>query len=394
MKQEAHGLKIRESASEVNGKSYPRWIVDLGVVDGTRKRRSFRTEAEALEFAEAEAKRRRIIGEDSGKLSKRDLRDAVEALNILANRATLATVARFYVEHTTPPGGGMRTVRDFVQEHIQAKEKAGRRDATISDLRHRLGKLSEKIGDRHIHEVTSYDLEAVLDEGGYKGATRNTFLRHFRALWTAAIRAKVATSNPATDLDKHSVDEGEIDFFSPDEVEAVMRLVASYDLENGTAALPYFAVGLFAGCRPLEITRLDWSDVSIETRRIRITGKVAKTRRGRNVEMPDNLIAWLSQYRRADGRLAPSDRTLRAVVARAKKAVRWGHDIMRHTCGTYHFAQHENIGKTARMLGNDIKTSERHYCNGMATREQAASFWAIRPESTSAVIQFPKVSAG
>ena len=56
--------------------------------------------------------------------------------------------------------------------------------------------------------------------------------------------------------------------------------------------IPYLAIGLFAGIRPLEIQRLTRADIS--DRYIEIKAAKAKTRKRRLVSLSDNLKAWLA----------------------------------------------------------------------------------------------------
>ena len=56
--------------------------------------------------------------------------------------------------------------------------------------------------------------------------------------------------------------------------------------------IPYLAIGLFAGVRPLEIQRLQQQDIT--DRYIEITAAKAKTRKRRLVSLSDNLKEWIA----------------------------------------------------------------------------------------------------
>ena len=55
--------------------------------------------------------------------------------------------------------------------------------------------------------------------------------------------------------------------------------------------IPYLAIGLFAGVRPLEIQRLQQQDFTDQY--IEITAANAKTRKRRLVSLSNNLKLWL-----------------------------------------------------------------------------------------------------
>ena len=128
---------------------------------------------------------------------------------------------------------------------------------------------------------------------------------------------------------------------------------------------------------------LQWQDVNLRDKVIRVRPETSKTRRARLVDISDNLSTWLLKYYRATGPVALSPVTLkrhRADVMKELKIKKWIPDIARHTFATMHFAHHQNRDKLAAQMGHSGASGvlEKHY-KGLATKEQAERFWAIAP---------------
>jgi hypothetical protein len=68
-------------------------------------------------------------------------------------------------------------------------------------------------------------------------------------------------------------------------------------------------------------------------------------------------------------------------VVKAKKSIGrdWSHDCLRHSYASYHFAEFNDAGLTAKNLGHPDSTLLRKDYNGAVTKAQAKEFWAIQP---------------
>ena len=89
----------------------------------------------------------------------------------------------------------------------------------------------------------------------------------------------------------------------------------------------------------------------------------------------DNLAAWL----KLGGDLPLHNRQKRLEAIRRTAGVAWGHDIMRHTFGSYHLAHFCSADKTALEMGHRDTNMLFRHCRQLVTREAAEAFWAIRP---------------
>jgi len=83
-------------------------------------------------------------------------------------------------------------------------------------------------------------------------------------------------------------DDSRPSIFTPDEVQRLFKMARKTDPEM----IPYLALGLFAGVRPMEIERLSWNNILNGF--IEITADKAKTRQRRLISISDNLEQWLN----------------------------------------------------------------------------------------------------
>ena len=123
-------------------------------------------------------------------------------------------------------------------------------------------------------------------------------------------------------------------------------------------------LGLFCGIRTEEIKRLEWTKVKLEKKIVTIGEDIAKKRRIRNVSIPANAIAWLELCVKGKGmvtrhnhandyqkrfsklwRLAQKDYGV-------EEPIKWIHNGMRHSFGTYHYALHGDPIRTCKELGH------------------------------------------
>jgi len=446
---EKHAPKIRETIVRVKGREYPRVIVDFGTVNGKRERKTFKTmraAEQAVETWQAEqAILSRRIGEGAQRFLTGDVQDAAAALSLLGpgvtlseaaelfnaiskagldlqvvhdaagavpvldGKASLTDAARFYMDRHFPDGGN-RTVDELVEDYFKSRVDAGRRPATLTDIRARLGCAVPRNIERKgggvlrlkpsgfacdfagvpVSHVSTMDLEAWLAKAskGKAPSTRAGLRVHLVGLFNFAKERSLIKENPAEAIitGKTSKSAKKRPYVMPvEDVEKVMRYAAA----NAPESVPYFALALFAGIRPNgELARLSWADIDFKRREIDIKSEVSKTGDERFIEMSDNLVAWLLPHRKTSGPI----NTARGAAGRVrrKSGVRWAPDCMRHSFGSYHMAEHENAGKTALQMGHrKIDTTFEHYRRAVR-KEDAVAFWAIAPQQESNVIQMRK----
>jgi len=146
--------------------------------------------------------------------------------------------------------------------------------------------------------------------------------------------------------------------------------------------VPFVALGLFAGLRTEEILRLDWQSINLKEGQIEIASDVSKTREIRYVTISKNLAAWLKPYRKESGPVCPKAfRWHRSVLKKAATIERWPDNARRHSFGSNHYAQHDNVELTKAQMGHGEGTSQTFFTHyrALVKKGHAKAYWARVP---------------
>jgi integrase len=370
------------------------WQVDFGMVHGHRVQKSFRSRPKAEQWAQAKQVELDNSRIGAFQLSDQHRVDALQAYEELSKHyripvhqlptpaLSLAEVTRAYLAQVAPEGGE-RTVAQVVEEYITAKKRANRRARTISDSRSRMGLFAKTWGETPLNLICTVDLERWLDSQGYKQVTRKNYRTQLVMLFNFGKKRGYTARNPAEGIEAPILDEKIPAIFTVADCEKLMGAAE----EHAPEMIPYFAIALFAGLRPSETELLHWSNINFETKTIKVIPATSKKRRQRFVDMSDNLVAWLLPHARRNEQLTYSRKAFERTRKKAK--VQWASDILRHSYGSYHLAQHENAAKTSLQMGHrDVDILFNHY-RDLVMREDAAKFWAIAPAQESQVLRIP-----
>ncbi len=361
-------------------------------------------------------------------LSTADRGQAKDAIKKLSGRATLAEVVAFWLDHH--PDGESLPLSDLVAAYLADMEKRKCRPTTITGAKSRLTCLCRDYGGHPVTAITTDNLNEWLDVRA-AGVNRNNYRTAFRAAFAYGIRRKWLNVSPADGLDIDKADAKTPDHWTADRVEELLRAAQAFRPD----LVPMLAIMAFAGLRPFEAQRLDWKQVNLSERIIRVLPATTKTRQARAVEITDNLAVWLAPYWKATGAVAPADQAVRryrvrlaAVAVLGVGAVRarlnrqggrrgteikkerlgwdaiiedarkvepelWPVDILRHSYATNWLPIHSDIYKLSEQMGNSPKIVKAHY-QGLATAKEAARFWEIMPDKQSGKVIQMKTAVG
>ena len=287
---------------------------------------------------------------------------------------SLSEAVRFAIKHSRPPGGS-KSLQEAIDALIKTKTEAGRSARHLRGLRWNLQRFAEARGkDRGVHEVQWHDVESWLNAQSFSLKTRANYLRDLGILFNFAVARRWTAENPCAFIEKPSELDREVSVLKPEEAS---RLLATCP----DAFLPGICLKLFAGLRTSELLSLDWSEVSASE--ILVRGAKAKTRQRRIVALSENLAAWLQPLRKPSGCVAPFlqnawHRSLEAIAESAGLTL--PPNVLRHSFGSYHFAQHRNENLTAAEMGNSPAMIFQHY-RTIVTPAAAARFWSLVPSS-------------
>ena len=360
--------------------------------DGKRRFDSYATEADALDAAGKLARQlsaRDTIGASMTREQSVEYASAiqslqplgltlsaavaaiVEAVKLTGDLPGVAAAARFYkAKHksVTP-----KRVADVVAELLALKKARGAAARYLDDLQFRLEKFAEKF-PCNIGSVTTADVQAWLDGLKLSSQSYANNRRCVHLLFEHGVARGYCLDNPAADVERPKIRNGEVKIFTPDETRKLLA-AAPEDF------LPCLALGLFAGLRSAEIERLEWKDIDLKQGHVVVGADAAKTASRRIVPIAENLAAWLAPYAERKGGLWPHGRDYfhKRQEATAKAAgVAWKANGCRHSFASYSFALCADAGRVAGYCGNSPGVIHRHY-KQLCTPADAQKFFSIKP---------------
>ncbi len=352
------------------------FVVDLGLINGTRERHSFKTKTDAETFAEAKKTEKENQGAAALAIPYETKADAVKAKALLAGHAvTLEQVAKHYLRHVIAYQNAP-TITKIVERMIADAEKNDRRSRTITDIKSRLNAFAEDFGDRHLSELTVEEIRAWIDEDeDWSARTRINYLTKLSQLYNYALRHNWVDNNLAERIDRPSVEDTEPKILTVAQAEELLKNA------DEQALLPYISLGLFAGLRSAELMRLDGKDVNFDKRAIIVGQHVAKKRSRRVVEMCDALFEWLSPLKPLKGPIVDTKefRDNLEELKTAAKLETWPHNGLRHSFGSYHLAFLGDAIKTAQQMGHRSSDVVHNHYKALVLKSEAEKFWALMP---------------
>lgn len=365
-----------------------RRIGDRYQVDGRRRKpgggwegRRVRVDTKAEAESEARAMAAGVVnyGRAIQHLSHRELLEATEALHKLNGRTSLVVAVEEWLRRH--PEGKALSLGRACAGYLRNMQRLGRRPLSIYYMRVHFLRFGRALGWRTpFASLSESDFAAWIDK--QRMSPRNA-RKHLQA---ARMLANFVAGRKREKL-THDVKPPAI--WSPAIVEKVMRAAENH-AHDFVAPLSLL---FFAGCRPDEVKRMDWTAIDFDGGNVRISAEASKVRQARAVEMTANLRAWLARYARGRGPLVRGEswyRDQREAVMRAAGVKRWPVDVARHSFASYDYALHADAAATAAKLGHfgGLDMFARHY-KGVATKREAEAFFAIKPgERKGEVIPF------
>lgn len=316
-------------------------------------------------------------------------RDFAEAHKILGGRASVIEAARAYVRYIDDQGCKPIKVKDAVEEFrasVKRRNLSVRYDRTC---RFHLAKLTKAAGSRQLIELRAAELEAILDKTNKSPRAFNNMRGTFGALFSYAQRRGYLPHDRKHQASlveaRHDRFRGQIAIYKPEE----MRML----LENADNRLvPFLALGGLAGLRSMEICHLKWDMIDFDNGFILLPKCFTKTRRRRVVPICAALASWLRPLR-GEGPVYGFDdsSSLNRLVSRhwpfddeKNPLVKRRPNALRHSFGTYRFAQLRDEQKVSAEMGNSPQELREHYAE-LATLAQGDEWFAIcRPDQPEA----------
>ena len=367
--------KLKISKTTKNGIAYFCIFVPAYLSADKKERRVyFRTKAEA------EKKRAELIAATRTEsretvLTNAQIVDAKRALERLAEAGLSMNLDRA-IELAIPTlrSSGRHVPLDRLLTEFGEMKQEAWRSHTMRNFRVVANMAREQFAGLNVADVTPKLLSDWLRSFGRPSYAAG-LVRTLRPAFSYAVRQGMLPDSPFSKLEPiRTPARTRIDIFSPDEARTLME-TAPPDCKAAYALL------LFAGVRPVELTRLTWG--SVRDGFIHLTPDVTKTAQVRNIEIEPNLAAWLL----ASGKHRPEDKICPANWKRKNQSTRRAagladrQDVARHSYATYHLAKYRDRAALEANLGHTTGSAMlfRHY-RAAATPAQAEEYWSIRPQ--------------
>jgi integrase len=329
------------------------------------------------------------------------------------------------------------TFRELAGEYLDWLERVkGAKPSTLRDHRlllaepgsaHRRGRGTSRgfvmaaLGARPVREVTTRDVEELLRSVAATGVAPRTVNKTRQlvcAIFSYGMRPSTygLASNPVIFADRRIEPErSPLAFYSPEEIEQLARsLAAGAHRDSSRPALgedeivaraledaqdaELVRVAAYAGLRRGELVALRWRDVDFSGRKIIVRRSVSgdtevrstKSRRAREVPLPDQAAAALDRLCRRDDFTGPDDyvfvgrlgrrldpSALRRRFERARDAaglepLRF-HDL-RHTYGSLLVAGGIDLASVKAAMGHSRITTTERYLHARPAGELADRF--------------------
>ena len=354
------------------------WMVDARTKTGG-ERRSFPTEHEATTYAE----QCRIQRENEGLSAFRS--DALARYGKTVQDAITFYLADLQRQEKSIP------FSDAVAEMVALKRGAGKTAQYCRGLETRLGRFAKDHGSQAVALFDSKTLDAWLAGLSAAPATRNTFRRDLRTLFSFCEKRGYSTGNPANGTEAAKLVDAPPGILT---VTEAAHLLSASDREIRA----YNAISLFAGLRSAELEKLDWQQVHLDSGLIEVLAKNAKTARRRLVKIEPNLMAWLATCAQPAGSVAPMNNVKLLNAARrcagfghagsetkderkaGLKLKPWPKNAGRHSFGSYWLAKHQDVAALALQMGNSPQIVFAHY-RELVKPKDAERYWKILPDA-------------
>jgi integrase len=397
-------VKIYAGKNRVNGTAYDQFT--LAYYDGAKRiKKRFANLDEAKREAELAAT---SLANGEGqvlRLTSLDRANYLQALNTLrplGRQLNLAVAEYADVIKLLPQGVSLReAVTDFVRrnntvresrdvpelvvEYIAAKEKAGKSEAHLRDMRGRLTRFGQ-VFQLPVAHITGKMLQTWLDGMNVSSRTKLNELRLAAGLLNFAVRRKYAPRDLHDELEAVERPEATPSptlIFTPAELRELFASAPA-------SLVPWLVFGGFCGLRSAEILRLDWRDVNLKRRFVEVRADNAKTAQRRLVPLCDAAIAWLLPRAQDEDRVVirTGDHgvyyDLTAAVNRARRDVRnkkkfsWKRNGLRHSFCSYRLAITQDVAKVAMEAGNSAMMIFKHY-RELTTEDEAKEWFGVCP---------------
>jgi len=371
---------VTHKPTRVRKGSKTKWRVYFaaGELAATSKLKEFMTQKDALEFVREFEARHEQLGHLASQTTTTELLQAKQASSVLSGSGLSVVDAARMAALKMESERKSETLGLGFERYMVDCERRRKSVKHLRDLKQTRNLFMPLLGQLLVN-LSGEQIDATLLS--LPPASRNLKIRHLKAVLNYCIKQDWLTSTPLKRVELAPIMSKEIETYTAEQVRAIMDAVAT----NHPEAVPFFAISFFAGTRPEEIMKLEWSAFT-DDGQLCITAAVNKTRTKRFTTVTPTLQAWLDWYEAQggvrEGRIFPrSQMTLIRIRRRVAEmaGVEWIQDGARKTFASAHYKIHHDALKTAYELGHRGTTMLHTHYNQNMRKEEAVRFWGIFP---------------
>lgn len=356
-----------------------RWCVYLGKIGGKRRRKyvkSFRAAKNLARDAEAQ---RRTAGEVWVGMSDAERLEVVGILAQVRERGlTLTDVWRGFLDGTgRPPTVAPLTLREAMELTLKAKEAENCRPRYVKAMGKYLRAFARGREEMAVGDVTLATIQEWFAARQETPKRTVGSIGVLSSMFSVCVDHGFLQANPCHKFKRPRIDYGRPPVLLPEQVRKAVDHVHQFFPRH----LGWFVLATFAGVRPEEIAKLDWSAFDDAAGTVTLDAEQSKVRERRIVHLEPAALAWVREAKRIACPLEWTERQkapVRAALVGLLELKAWPQDVLRHTAASHWLALRRDAAAVALELGTSVEILMRHY-RELVPDAQAAAFWAVLP---------------
>ena len=339
-----------------------------------------------------------VHGQNPAALTRLEYSEALQALNLLrplnCGLLQAATIAKADLSGRKRPSK-MPTLDDVWADYSETKEREVERKElearTLAGYTSIYGRvIAPTLGQRKVDDIGSGDVSRWIDGIPASPRRRKNCKAVLSQLMTYALMKEWRTAANPCEVVTVRVKAHEVETLAPERVARLLEECRRHPRHD--LLVPYFAAACLAGLRQEETRQLDWSDVHLGEKQIKVWADTSKKKVCRYVDLIPECVAMLKPYAKTSGiitgdvpgfwRRAWDEARGAAGYALTKagtKGERWPADCLRHTFASFWLQRHQDKVRLAGLMGNNVAVIDRHYRRAIPAREAAAFWKAVAP---------------
>jgi len=354
------------------------YVVDAGKLNGnSRYRKGFKTLEDARQFAKSLRKQKDQYGKQFAEITLDQGYDLGKANEILAPYGkTIVQAAEYYRDHCLLFRESPCIEKAFSQ-YMDDCKRLGLRSDSLRDINQRLSLFLTEFGKRKPNSLSFEELNQWFRNQDWNPRNFINYRNKILGFFNHSKSEGWIDENIVCRIKRPKHDPAAPQIYSIQDIKALLYHAGDVGL------LPYISIGLFAGLRPTEMSKLDLSALKTDQKVITVDASVAKGRSQRNVDIQPVLLKWIEFCDMAsDGPLLENSRfrSKRERLTKAAGLSRWIQDGLRHSFGSYHFAKFGNEIETSRQMGHRGTEVFHTYYKALVTEADAEEFWVLTPD--------------